>query len=189
MEKSRKDIQAKKKALRKQMKIKKDEVSFEEKKKRSQVIWEQVEQLPIFQQAKYVMLYWSMNDEVFTHDFVKKYGQSKHIILPAIIGNELELRLFESEQLLTPDKQYKVMEPTGNVFETPELLDLIIVPGVAFDKNNNRLGRGKAFYDKLLRTVNCPKIGVCFDFQFVKEVPYEDTDIQMDNVIHETTDI
>ncbi len=179
-------IRQEKKQLRKHIRALKNSITFEEKKKRSEVIWQQVEQLAEFQQAQYVMLYWSMEDEVFTHEFVKKHAMHKKIILPAIIGDNLVLRQFEGEQNLSPDKQYQVMEPTGSTFDTPEKLGLIIVPGVAFDAQNNRLGRGKAFYDKLLKSVSCSKVGVCFDFQFVDKVPCEATDIKMDQVIHES---
>lgn len=60
---------------------------------------------------------------------------------------------------------------------------MVIVPGIAFDLNNNRLGRGKAYYDKFLEKINTVKIGLCFDFQIVDKVPIESTDIKMDLVL------
>ena len=73
--------------------------------------------------------------------------------------------------------------PTGDVFEQIDSIDLIIVPGIAFDKNMNRLGRGKAYYDKLLKDTNAFKAGVCFDFQIIQRVPAESHDVKMDDVI------
>lgn len=63
---------------------------------------------------------------------------------------------------------------------------MIIVPGVAFDNNNNRLGRGKAYYDKLLKESKSYKVGVCFDFQLIEEVPVDEYDIKMDLIISES---
>jgi 5-formyltetrahydrofolate cyclo-ligase len=86
---------------------------------------------------------------------------------------------------LLPSEPYGILEPT-----TPELsiincqLSIVIVPGMAFDKQGHRLGRGKGYYDRFLsRVPNIYKIGVCFPFQLVESVPSEETDILMDEVI------
>mgnify|MGYP001027393104 CR=1 FL=1 len=63
------------------------------------------------------------------------------------------------------------------------LIDLMIIPALAFDKENNRLGRGKGFYDKLLENSNTLKVGVCFPFQFLDKIPTEEFDVKMDYVI------
>ena len=64
---------------------------------------------------------------------------------------------------------------------------MIIVPGVAFDRKGNRLGRGRGFYDRLLKTTpNAIKVGVAFDFQMVEQVPTEPLDVPMNKVISET---
>ena len=65
----------------------------------------------------------------------------------------------------------------------PSEIELIIVPAVAFDRNGNRLGRGKGFYDRLLQTTSATKIGVGYDFQLIEEIPAEPHDIPMDMVI------
>lgn len=64
-------------------------------------------------------------------------------------------------------------------------IDLIIVPGVAFDRQRNRLGRGKGFYDRLLSTLNVPKIGISYDFQLKDQIPVEPFDRKMDLIITE----
>ena len=64
-------------------------------------------------------------------------------------------------------------------------IDLIIVPGVAFDRQLNRMGRGKGYYDRLLSTLQAPKIGICFDFQLQDTVPTESFDKKMDMIITE----
>jgi len=62
-------------------------------------------------------------------------------------------------------------------------IDLVIVPGIAFDWQKNRLGRGKGFYDRFFEKNNLLKIGVCFDFQFLETVPHSKHDIKMDIIV------
>ena len=63
---------------------------------------------------------------------------------------------------------------------------MIIVPGVAFDLQHNRLGRGRGFYDRLLSSLSAPKVGICFDFQLIDTVPTEPFDRLMDSVVSES---
>ncbi len=65
----------------------------------------------------------------------------------------------------------------------PDDIDLIIVPGVAYDNRGNRVGRGKGFYDRLLRSMRAIKIGIGYEFQIVNEIQAESHDVKMDIVI------
>jgi len=172
-----------KKELRKFIKSLKKEYSLDEKLKKSLSVWKELEINQFFKDAQNVMLYWSMDDEVATHNFVNKWCKDKNIFLPCVSGDELEIRRFSSMKDMVEGESYKILEPTGEVFTDLQKLDLIIVPGVAFDKVGNRMGRGKGYYDKLLKSVICPKIGVCFDFQLVEKVPTEEFDVPMTEVI------
>ena len=146
----------------------------------------QVEQLPQFHQAKIVLLYWSMEDEVQTHDFVNSWYGQKTILLPCVDGDDLLLRQYTGPQCMTTGEQFGIGEPTGTVFTDLDKVDLIIVPGVAFDRHRNRMGRGRGFYDRLLKsTPNAYKVGVGFDFQLVECVPVEPFDVPMDKVVVE----
>lgn len=178
-------IDEQKKALRQKVRALKKEVSLADKKSRSECIWQQLEQMKDFQSAKVVMFYWSMEDEVYTHAMVQKWAGTKTILLPSVNGVELELKVFEGMHSMKAGEHFGILEPIGSSFEEHHKIDLIIVPGVAFDKMNNRMGRGKAYYDKLLKTTTCPKIGVCFSFQYFDEVPTDQYDIKMDRVIVE----
>ena len=72
----------------------------------------------------------------------------------------------------------------GALFTDYATIDLVIVPGVAFDRDGNRLGRGKGYYDRLLpRIPSAYKVGICFPFQIIEEVPAEPFDIRMDEII------
>lgn len=178
-------IDTEKKALRKKIKVLKSEIRFEEKKLRSKNIFLKLERNNAFINAKTVMLYWSMKDEVFTHDFVIKWADEKEIILPSVDGDNLILKKFTGKEDLIAGDRYEIPEPEGKFFENGNEIDLIVVPGVAFDKQNNRMGRGKAYYDKLLKTSKAKKIGVCFDFQLLENIPHDKYDVKMDLIISE----
>ena len=65
-------------------------------------------------------------------------------------------------------------------------MQLIVVPGVAFDRMGNRMGRGRGFYDRLLKsTPNAYKVGVAFDFQILDTIPTESFDVPMNKVVSE----
>lgn len=169
--------------VRKQIQELKKSYSLEQKKEKSAEIWHQMENNPYFCRARTVLIYWSMEDEVFTPDFVIRWATEKIILLPCVKGDELEIRYFEGVEKLCPGEAFYILEPMGELFPDWDEIDLIIVPGVAFDGFNNRLGRGKGYYDKILKHTEAYKIGVCFDFQFLPAVPVDQHDVPMDNVI------
>ena len=143
----------------------------------------QLEQLPQFIRAKTVLAYWSMPDEVQTHAFINRWHGRKKISLPVVLGDRLEPCFFEGMDSMGAGAAFGILEPK-NTLKTPlNDIDLIIVPGLAFDSNGNRLGRGKGYYDRLLKGVNAFKVGICFDFQIVEKVPTGTNDIPVDKVI------
>jgi 5-formyltetrahydrofolate cyclo-ligase len=172
-----------KKELRKLIKEVKKKYSFEEKKAKSIKIFETLEKLPEFAKSQVVMAYWSMDDEVNTHDFILKWFPEKRFVLPSVKGDELELREFTGTQNMSTGSSFGISEPIELYSDSLENIDLVVVPGVAFDKNKNRLGRGKAYYDKLLKGTKAYKVGVCFDFQLVEHVPTNEFDVKMDCVV------
>lgn len=172
--------------LRKQIRAAKKAVPFCEKLQRSNGIMRQVEGLPQFQQAHTVLLYWSMDDEVQTHDFVERWYKEKLLLLPCVDGDDLVLRRYTGPQCMVQGEQFGIGEPTGPIFTQLDSIDLIMVPGVAFDPKGNRMGRGRGFYDRLLKsTPKAYKVGVAFSFQMVESVPIEAFDVPMDTVVVE----
>jgi len=146
----------------------------------------QVEALEAFRRAHTVLLYWSMDDEVQTHDFVNRWYREKCLLLPCVDGDDLRLRQYTGPECLKAGEQFGIGEPTGPEYTDLDSVELIIVPGVAFDSKGNRMGRGRGFYDRLLKsTPNAYKVGVGFDFQMVEEVPVEEFDVGMDRVVSE----
>jgi len=176
-------ISQEKKEVRLKIKELKKIFSLDEKKRKSTAIFEQIEKLEIFQKSTRIMAYWSMDDEVFTHDFILKWYPEKQFILPSVKGDELELRVFSGLQNMTEGTAFGIKEPQELFTDDVKTIDLILVPGVAFDKQNNRLGRGKAYYDKLLKKTRAYKIGICFDFQLLETIPTDEFDIKMDTII------
>lgn len=172
-----------KKETRKLIRELKKEYSLEQKKEMSRPIWEQLQTSEQFRNAKTVLAYWSMDDEVYTHEFIPAWSSEKTFLLPCVKGDELEIRYFDGAEHLVPGEGFAIPEPIGELFENIGEIDLIIVPGVAFDECCNRLGRGKGYYDKILTTTSTYKIGVCFDFQFLPQIPVDAHDVPMSCVI------
>jgi 5-formyltetrahydrofolate cyclo-ligase len=176
-------IDEKKKVLRKKIRELKKQQTSEDKKTASNAIIESVEKQPFFINADTIMVYWSMEDEVLTHEAIKKWHMEKRIILPCVKGDILELREYTGIDSMKEGDFFKILEPQGPLFTELNELDLIIVPGVAFDLHNNRMGRGKAYYDGLLKTTDAYKLGICFDLQLLDYVPADSHDIPMDGII------
>jgi len=176
-------IREQKKELRKTVKELKKQFAEGDKIRQSETIFNKIVQLPVFNNANTVLLYWSMPDEVLTHKFIEEWWQAKTILLPVVDGDNLRIKQYAGIQSMKKGEHFGILEPTGAEFKDLDLIDLIIVPGVAFDKNNNRMGRGRGYYDKLLQSTKAYKIGVCFGFQFFEKVPIEKHDLPMDLVV------
>ncbi len=143
-----------------------------------------LESLPVFKNAKTILLYHSLKDEVRTHAFIEKWKNQKILILPVVNGKNLILKEYnDSSKLLTG--AYGIQEPTGELFSDYNKIDLAIIPGVSFDKVGNRLGRGKGYYDRLLPKIKAFKIGICFSFQLSEKIPVEPHDTKMNLIITE----
>ena len=171
-----------KKQLRKQIAQEKRRHDITELMTKSAALLEKLEQHPKFASARTVLLYYSLGDEVQTHDFVEKWHRQKTILLPVVKGDELELRIYAGRQNLKNGEAYHIEEPTGEAFTAYEKIDLAIIPGVSFDAQGNRLGRGKGYYDKFLPLLHSYIIGICYNFQVSEKLPVEPFDRRMDEV-------
>lgn len=149
--------------------------------------------LPEYAAAKTVMFYVDVRDEVRTrHALPDAIQGDKRIIIPYCVDGELELFHLESMDELDVG-MYKILEPKVELRTVaakrlqPEDLDLIMVPGVAFDRNGGRTGHGKGYYDKLLEhaRADTPLVALAFECQMFPEIPCEHHDIYMDKVVTE----
>ena len=129
-----------------------------------------------------LLLYHSLPDEVLTHEFIKRWHPYKPIVLPLVKGDELEFRYYEGGKFHLQSGAFGIEEPTGSLVENLHEIELSIIPGVAFDRSGNRLGRGKGYYDRALTKLQSYRIGVCFQLQLLPHIPVEATDLPMDEV-------
>ena len=166
------------------MRERKRAVPADEKLRRSDIIMHRLELTHDFAAAQVVLLYWSMADEVQTHSFVERWYRRKTLLLPCVQGDDLVLRQYTGPECMVSGEQFGIGEPMGDEWTDLEAVQLIAVPGVAFDPAGNRMGRGRGFYDRLLKsTPHAVKIGLAYDFQMLDTIPTEPHDVRMDRVI------
>lgn len=171
--------------LRAEIKRRKATYSAKELRALSLPIIERLRKHPRLKAAKTVLLYHSMPDEVFTHDFVEEMvKEGKTVLLPVVVSKtEMEIRPY-TERNEMRESNFHILEPQTKAFTDFTSIDFIAVPGVAFDTNGNRLGRGRGYYDRFLKAAKrAYKLGVCFDFQKVECVPTDALDCKIDAVI------
>lgn len=140
---------------------------------------------PRIKQAQVILMYYSLDDEVNTHEAINELvRQGKTVLLPAVVDDErMELREYHGQQDLESGF-FHLMEPVGKVFTEYDTIEVAVVPGMAFDSRQNRLGRGKGYYDRFLSQVpTVYKIGICFDFQKLPGIPAEENDVKMNEVL------
>ena len=176
-----KNIYVEKTSVRKKIGELKKQIPAVQKQQEANVVFDKIETLPEFKTAKNILLYWSTPDELPTHEIVEKWSAQKQIILPTVVGDNLILKSYSSKEKMKKGS-LGIWEPDSSENYTEDI-DLVLVPGMAFDIQKNRLGRGKGFYDRFLKSNHSIKIGVGFDFQLLPKIPSEKSDIRMDKII------
>ena len=158
----------------------------EDRTRKTKIIREKLFRTGVFKKAKRVMFYISFDGEVNTEDLIKKAQSLGKIIAvpvctkfrimkPCILGASAKLK----------KGLYGLWEPAIKRFIKMRYLDLVIVPGVAFDKKGNRLGRGKGYYDRFLKKLprKTTSMGLAFDFQILPHLPTTTQDISVRRII------
>jgi 5-formyltetrahydrofolate cyclo-ligase len=149
--------------------------------------------MPEYKAARTVLFYIDVRSEVRTrHDLAVALTTGKKIVVPYCVDGELELFHLENNDELSIG-MYKILEPKTELraVESKQVdvkeIDLIIVPGVAFDRRGGRTGHGKGYYDKLLEHArpDTPLVALAFECQLFDEIPMQDHDIFMDKVVTE----
>ena len=144
--------------------------------------------LPEFKKAKTLLLYAPIYGEVETKGvFHEALKRKKTVALPKVNGEKLEARQVKEWGTLEKGA-FGVNEPTGRQKLLPaEKLDVVFVPGIAFDEEGYRLGYGKGFYDRFLREKarNAKRVGLAYEFQVVKRLPRESHDEKVDVLVTE----
>lgn len=145
-----------------------------------------------YSKSKTVLVYMDFRNEVKTSELIKKMlHQSKHVIIPYTdVKNTLiipvEIKDMANDLCLC---SYGYLEPKKEIIKEVEVdkIDLIIVPGVVFDKNLNRIGFGKGYYDRILnrKRKDTKAVAIAYEFQVMDEIPHEEHDKKMDMIITE----
>ncbi len=145
-----------------------------------------------FIQAKAVLVYLSKDEEVGTDALLAPAFESgKRVFVPVVDRDSDELRIAE---LSGPDTRYQlgpfgIRQPVKEdlKFVSPEAVDLVVAPGVAFDRKGGRIGHGKGYYDRWLSRLgsHVTRVGLAFDFQVLDAVPQDGNDVRMDTLITE----
>lgn len=176
-----------KKDLRSKILLKLKIQKEENRDRKSQVIKNKLFRTKVFKKAKNVMFYIALKGEVNTEEMIKEAKkQGKTVTVPVCCRDSFTLRpciLDDHAKLkLGP---YGVHEPVEEKCVRLPDLDLVVVPGLAFDKKGNRLGRGKGYYDRFLAKLpqRTPTIGLAFDLQILPSVPTTEHDFSVTKVV------
>ena len=180
-----------KKIIRKEILNKRKSQSKEEISLKSARILELLKTFEPYQKAQMVMVYLDFRQEVETREIIKDlWNWGKKVVVPVTILAEKKLLpvIIRDFSDLT-EGTYGILEPKeeGRIEIDPEKIDLVLVPGVAFDLKGNRLGYGAGFYDRFLPKLRpgVKKVALAFELQLLPEIAAGPYDIPMDYIITE----
>lgn len=170
-------------SIRRRVKARKNLLDARERLDAAARVFEKVERTAAFLVADHILMYHSLPDELPTHDFIDRWHGRKHFYLPRVNGVNLDILPYDRSRMHLGS--FNIEEPDGDDIVDVSQMELIIVPGVAYDRRGNRIGRGKGFYDRLLKDAEVTTIGVAFDCQLVDEFETDEFDVPVDYVITE----
>ena len=174
----------KKSRLREEIISKRKELNHDFITEKSRIINAKLRELDVYQSAAAVYTYIGCRGEVLTDELIScALSDGKKVAVPKTGEKDISFHYIDGATDLV-NGRYSIPEPNADN-PANDVKPLVIVPGVAFDKKRNRLGHGRAYYDRFLKD-GYTTVGLAFDFQIVDEVPTEDTDIPMDIIITET---
>ena len=179
-----------KSTLRKNMIRQRKNMKLEDVSAFSTKIINTIMELPEFIKSKNIMLYLNFNNEVDTTPLVTWcFNNGKTVIAPYCIQSTREIIPFEINNLTTDltKSTFGVMEPKHDLLKKFDIddIDLIIVPGVVFDKHCNRIGFGAGYYDRFLskKSKEAITIGIAYDYQIIDEVPTDIYDVPLNFIV------
>jgi len=183
-----------KKILRKEILTKRKNIDIVEKEKMDRKICDKFYESKYYRDAKNIFIYISYDSEINTKEIINKaLIDNKKIYVPR---TEFKTRLMDAVEIISLDNliesEYGILEPS---IEEPHIepneLDLIVVPGVAFDRNGGRIGYGAGFYDRYFKKINkdnikkIQKIALAYDFQILENIPMNEHDVPVSYIITE----
>ena len=189
MKKQKTDLQIKKDKIRKHILEKRSNLSLEEVDKKSELIIENL--TPYLKNAQNIMIFMDMKNEVRITKLLEFYPKKNFFISKIVNSKNREMKINKYNENELVLHKFGYYESSSDDFYDEKILDIVVVPALAFDSSKNRIGFGGGYYDTFLNKVreknkNTLFIGVCYDFQMIEEVPIEGHDITLDLVINES---
>jgi 5-formyltetrahydrofolate cyclo-ligase len=179
-----------KKEIRSTILKKRHRMLFSEVIAKSERIKEQVFHMDEFKDAKTILFYLSYDNEVYTHEMIKESLEiKKQVVVPKTDRNSRTIlcsSLTKWDDLVAG--AYDILEPRQECLKEvlPESIDLIIIPGIAFDCQGNRIGHGMGYYDRLFtKKFNAHRLGLAFEFQIVEKISPETHDVKVNKIVTE----
>jgi len=159
-------------------------------------VWERVTTLAYYRRARTVLAYMAFAGEVLTEGLIRQaMASGKQLVLPMVRADRQDMALYRIDDLerdMVPG-YHGILEPhpqRTRMLE-PDRLDLVFVPGIAFDLRGGRLGYGAGFYDRLLSQLSrdIPTVGLAFDFQITQRLPLQPHDIMLEVIVTDSRTI
>ena len=184
-----------KSAIRKAILESRNRLSAGEAEEKSRLIISRLMMLDEYTKSTVVMCYMSFGNEVQTGALVECIlSEGKRVAIPLVVGipggkrEMMACEIRDTASELEPGT-YGILEPRKDsaVILNPLEIDLVVVPGVAFDINRNRIGYGAGFFDRFLKSTgsSCKKIALAYEMQVLEQIPAEEHDIPVDMIITE----
>jgi 5-formyltetrahydrofolate cyclo-ligase len=153
--------------------------------KQSMVILEKLFHTEQYQQAESIYCYIEFQNEVMTKPLLRRaFDEGRRIAVPKLDRDGMEFYYIQDEGCLQKENRYGILEPADGCPLAKDEKALLIMPGMAFDKDNHRIGRGGGYYDRYLSKQNHHyKIALAYHFQIFDRVPFEEYDICPDLVL------
>ena len=173
---------------------KRDNIHKEEKAVMDKNIIFSLKEKEFYKNSKNIFIYLGFGSEIDTMSYIQDFiNDGKHIFIPRI---DIKTKKMEAVEITSLDglkeNKYGILEPDNNKEEFyKNNLELIILPGVAFDHSGRRIGYGGGYYDRYLEDIDkrIIKVSLIYDFQLLENVPAEEHDIKADYIITETMSI
>jgi 5-formyltetrahydrofolate cyclo-ligase len=191
---SGRDIQSIKNSIRKDIQDNRDSLDKRSRQEKSVLIAGRLMGLDKYRDSSNVLAYYPFRSEIDTRMIIKDaLGCGKEVALPRVGKEGLDLYYIKDLSKDLEPGSYDIMEPIPSRCRPaePHKMDMVIVPGVGFDRKHNRLGYGGGFYDRLLAGIprSVPRIALAFDLQVLDEIPVSGHDLKIDILITESRTI
>ena len=156
---------------------------------KSSIIKEKLFSLPEFKKTGTILFYVSIKNEVKTQEMiVEAIDMGKRVCVPVSDFENKSMEASHIGSMLYLEKtKFGLLEPKVSRPIPPEQIDLVIIPGVAFDREGNRVGYGSGFYDRFLPKLRkgAKKIALAYDLQIVEKIPTGENDVSVEKIITE----